>query len=256
MKLDIILRTHNLTEVHVRTFKLRYPNVPKIEVIKKCVKSLVKTANNLDIDVNITCLDDHSSDDCKEALHEIFKLSKHPVTFKELEGRGHNNSAYNQYLHARDSNADLVYCVEDDYLHCESALPEMLKDYETFKNLTNGEVALHPFDDPDNYKHRFVEQARIVQGGKRHWRTNTYTTYTFLGSPRIVRNNWNIFYIIAKNYLTELGEKHKIHEGTTINKIWRTQVNLFTPIPSLALHVQYDENIDKLTDWKKWWDNV
>lgn len=255
MKLDIILRTHDTSEVHVRPSKLRYPNVPKIEVIKKCVKSLVKSANLIN-DVNIICLDDHSTDDCKNALFDIFKLSRHPVTFKELECKGHNNSSYQQYLHARDSNADLVYCIEDDYLHCESALYEMLSDYKTFKTLTNNEVALHPFDDPDNYKDKFITDAKVVQGMNRHWRTNTYTTYSFLSSPRVVKNNWNVFYLISKNYLTEIGQKYNIHEGTTINKIWKTQVNLFTPLPSLALHVQYDENIDRLTDWKKWWNEV
>lgn len=256
MKLDIILRTHDNVDIHAYHKKPRYTNTPKIDIVEKCVRSLIKSANQLTIDVNILCLDDNSSDECLYKLNDIFNLSKHFVAIHNLKEKGFNNSGVKQFEYAKNSYADLVYCVEDDYLHTESALSEMIEDYIAFKKLTNAEVALYPFDDPDNYKQKFVEPCRIVQGCKRHWRTNTYTTFTMLTNPEVIRNNWSTFYTLAKHYITPFGESIKIHEGTTIDKIWREQVNLFTPIPSVALHMQYVEQMDKYIDWKSWWDNA
>lgn len=256
MKLDIILRTHDNIDIHAYHKKPRYTNTPKIDVVEKCVKSLIKSANKLNIETNILCLDDHSSNECLSRLDNIFSLSKHPVKIQHLEECGHNHSGVKQFEAGKNSNADMIYCVEDDYLHSESALQEMVEDYFTFKKLTNNEIALHPFDDPDNFKDRFVEPCRVVQGVKRHWRTNTYTTYTVFTNPIVIRNNWSTFYTLARNYLSPIGEKFQIHENTSINKVWREQVTLFTPIPSVALHVQYVEQMDKYIDWKSWWDNT
>lgn len=168
MKLDIILRTHDNIDIHAYHKKPRYTNTPKIDVVEKCVKSLIKSANKLNIETNILCLDDHSSNECLSRLDNIFSLSKHPVKIQHLEECGHNHSGVKQFEAGKNSNADMIYCVEDDYLHSESALQEMVEDYFTFKKLTNNEIALHPFDDPDNFKDRFVEPCRVVQGVKRH----------------------------------------------------------------------------------------
>jgi len=256
MKLDIILRTHDNVDIHAYHNKPRYTNTPKIDIIERCVRSLIKSANKLKIDVNILCLDDHSSDACLDRLHNVFKLSEHFIAINHLEEKGHNYSGVKQFERAKNSYADLVYCIEDDYLHTESALTEMVDDYTIFKKLTNNEVVLHPFNDPDNFKHRFIEPCRIIHGSQRYWRTNTHTTYTFLTNPTVIRNNWSIFYTLAKHYLTPFGESMKIHENTTINNVWRDQVTLFTPIPSIALHMQYIEQMDKYIDWKSWWDNA
>ena len=56
--------------------------------------------------------------------------------------------------------------------------------------------------------------------------------------------------------MTEWGEHNKIHEGTTINHIWRNDAKLFTPIPSLALHMGFDEQKDAYLDWKELWDSI
>lgn len=60
----------------------------------------------------------------------------------------------------------------------------------------------------------------------------------------------------ATEYMTEWGEANEIQEGTTINHIWRWEVKLFTPIPSLALHMGYERQLDPYIDWKKLWDSI
>jgi len=254
MKLDIFLRTHDKGDVHSDK-NGRYCGATKFEVIKRCVSSIIKSTNNVyNHDIKITCLDDHSSPDLINVLNNIFEKSIHSNELIHLEQHGNNASLLYQLELCKNSDADLVYLLEDDYLHCETAVEEMLENYEYFKLKLNREIAFHPYDDPDNYKDRYIDTTRIVLGSKRHWRLNSYSTGTFMVSPSIIRKNYDIYKRMFKFYMTPYGLSQNIHEGTTINKIWREQVYLFTPIPSVALHMQFEAQRDKFLDWKSLWD--
>jgi hypothetical protein len=93
----------------------------------------------------------------------------------------------------------------------------------------------------------------VVCGPQRHWRTNTHTTNTCWVEIQTLRRNWELFELLARYSSTPYGQEHHIFEASTINKIWREQVALFTPIPSLALHLQYEEHKDPYLDWTQWW---
>jgi glycosyltransferase involved in cell wall biosynthesis len=257
MKLDIILRTHDTSNIHEHPTQSRYCGETKQKIIEKCLKSLIGALNNCTEDVKIICLDDHSTKETKKIILDILNNSKVEYKFIPLKEKGHNYSSLQFFSEAKKSKADLVYLIEDDYLHFPNTIQEMINDYKMFKtNLGDKEICIHPFDDPDNYKPQFIFPSRIVLGSKRHWRTNTYTTFSFMCSPEIIRKHWDKFYILATEYMTEWGQKNNIHEGTTINEIWRNDVILFTPIPSIALHMQYEEQKNKYIDWKKLWDSI
>jgi FkbM family methyltransferase len=253
--IDIILRTHSFIDIHANPTP-RYCGVDKTTLIEKCIKSLVQSANNYRGNINFIWFDDHSSKDMIDRVFEVFSKSKHPVEFNALEQRGWNASGHAQFDRGRSSTADLVYFVEDDYLHYPTAIEEMVQAYRTFKRNLGDEIAIHPYDDPDNYLPLFIDECRIVLGKKRHWRTNKYSTFTFMCNPDIVRKFWSRFYTVATEYMTEWGEKNQIQEGTTINHIWRWEVKLFTPIPSVALHMGYERQLDPFIDWKALWDSI
>jgi len=253
IKLDVILRTHDKREIHVSKDP-RYCKANKTTVVKKCVKSLVETCNNSEHDITYWWYDDHSSEQTIEELHQIFKGSKHPYNFIPLESEGWQGSGLAQFERGRDSDADLVYFVEDDYLHYPTAIDEMVDSYYTFKENLGREISIHPFDDPDNYLPVWIEPCRIVYGKNRHWRTNLHTTFTFLCNPEVVRARWHVFYTMATEYGTLWGEMNHVNESTMINKIWREEVTLFTPIPSVALHMAYETQKDPYLDWKELWD--
>lgn len=254
MKVDIFLRTHDRSDVHPIKSG-RYCSDSKLEVVKRCFASLIKSCNNVhNYDLNINILDDHSTDSLLNYLSTSFEKCIHPIKLINLDVRGNNNTLLRQLELAKDSVADVVYLIEDDYLHYESAVSEMLDSYVYFKKMTQQEVAIYPYDDPDNYGNKNIEECRIVLGDKRHWRTNKYSTGSFMINPQIIANNFDIYYKFCELYMTPFGDAFNVHEGTTINKIWREQVYLFTPIPSLALHMQYEEQKDKFLDWKKLWD--
>ena len=256
MKLDVIVRTHNKTNVHVQN-ESRYCESDKTTLIYKCIQSLINSCDNTDYEIHYHWFDDHSTDDCIETLHKKFSSSKHPYTYYPTDETGFNWSAFYQFECGKNSNADLVYLVEDDYLHYPTAISEMVESYLDFKKNLDREVAIHPFDDPDNYKPRWIEPCRIVYGKHRHWRTNEYTTNTVMVNPEVIRQHWSKFYTLATEYGTVWGEtRGQVHEGTTINEIWRNHVSLFTPIPSLALHMQYKEQEDPYLNWKHLWDSI
>lgn len=254
--LDVILRTHDKRDVHVLK-EGRYCKSDKTTLILKCVKSLVESCNNTDYGITYWWYDDNSSEKTLDQIREIFDSAKHPYNFTPIEEHGWNASAYYQFDCGRKSTADLVYLIEDDYLHFPTAISEMVESYIDFKEKLGRDVAIHPFDDPDNYLPQWIEPCRIVYGTKRHWRTNYYTTNTVMCSPDVIRRHWSKWYTLATEYGTVWSELRggNIHEGTTINRIWRDEVSLFTPIPSVALHMGFEGQRDPYLDWQSLWDS-
>jgi hypothetical protein len=216
----------------------------------------VNSCNQSTHEIRYWWYDDHSSQQTVDELKQIFEDAKHPYTYIPLEEEGWNASGLAQFERGRDSNADLVYFVEDDYLHYPTAIDEMVDAYHTFKKNLGKEISIHPFDDPDNYLPIWIEPCRIVYGKHRHWRTNLHTTFTFLCNPELVRSKWHIFYTLASEYATLWGEMNHINESTMINKLWREEVTLFTPIPSVALHMAYETQRDPYLNWKELWNSM
>lgn len=256
MKLDIHLQTHSDISVHGAH---RYVGAPKSEVMLRCTRSIVTSINQAEGDIILRVFDDHSSQETITILHRILETCTYPVEFVALEDSGYNASCLASFSRARDDARELIYFVEDDYLHTPSAIPEMLEAHALFRDELGGqEVALHPYDDPKNYWHIPFghENCRVLYGTKRHWRTNTHTTNTCWIEAETLKRNWELFERLARYSSTPYGQENHIHEATTINKIWREQISLFTPIPSLALHLQYEEHMDPYLDWKEWWESA
>ncbi|MCV7410466.1 hypothetical protein AWC05_00280 [Mycobacterium florentinum] len=253
MKLDIHLQTHSEINVHGGQ---RYVDAPKSEVMLRCTQSLVTSINRAEGDIILRVFDDHSSPEVLPTLHRILETCDHPVEFIALDDRGYNASCLASFSRARDDARELVYLVEDDYLHTPSAIQEMFDVHKLLRDKLGGrEVALHPYDDPDNYRHPIFsrEDCRVVYGTERHWRTNTHTTNTCWIELETLGRNWELFELLARHSSTPYGQEHHIFEASTINTIWREQVALFTPIPSLALHLQYEGHKDPYLDWTRWW---
>jgi hypothetical protein len=254
MRLDIILRTCDHSNVH-NDWRVRYISKPKSEIIKGCVKSLFNSCKNID-DVFITILDDHSSNETINWLETELNNSKIPGKIIKLEEKGYNYSSHEQWKLCRDSNADLVYSVEDDYLHSPSAIREMIDSFKLFsQRLKNNDIVIYPFDDPSEYNPPNRKDF-IVHGSARHWRTGIFTTNVLFCKPKIFKEYWALFETLALKYNGDYLNPRSEHyeESNTIWKIW-TEGNVirFNPIPSLALHLQFIEQQDPFIDWEKWW---
>jgi hypothetical protein len=227
----------------------------KDELLKGCVKSLINSCAGIK-DLKLTVLDDNSSLRTVEWLNKTLHQSNLQYEFVQLSGRGYNHSAHEQWMRCRDSTYDIVYSVEDDYLHCDTAIQEMIDSFKLFEErLEKNDIVLYPFDEPTEYNPP-QRQDFIVHGSNRHWRTGIFTTNVMMTKPKIFQRYWNLFEILALkyngDYLTPRTEHYE--EANTIWNIWKdNKVLRFNPIPSLALHMQFEPQKDPFINWKNWW---
>ena len=149
-------------------------------------------------------------------------------------------------LFAKDHCEDLVYFVEDDYLHEKNAITEMIFTYERLASQTNKEIILCPTDYP--YLYTKADPTFVFLGSARHWRVVNETLCTFLTSTIILNNNWEKFTSMCK--FEHYPFEKPLHE------LYKSEY-CFSPIPSLALHCTNVNSIFGLSptmDWKKVWE--
>jgi hypothetical protein len=258
MNLEIVLRIHDGKNIHGNI--PRYIDIPKIDLIVGCVSSLINSANIAnDVNISFIILNDHCTQECIRKIHKIFKHSKHPYELINLEIPGFNYSGLKQFEYCKNSTADLVYSVEDDYLHTPEAIDEMLQTYFYIKEYyqVEKELCLYPFDNPEDYEFGYVVPGRIFRTPKSHWKEGIWTTFTMMTSPKVFQDHWIIFEKLASKYtpwngIDEIDEL--VHEGNTITEIWENYVVRINPIPSLALHVQFEKQRDPHINHQEWWD--
>jgi len=253
MNIEIILRTHDQSNVH--TDKERYCGSDKKTLVEKCLISLVNSANLVrGHTINYKILDDHSSNELIDSIYKIMDKSVWSYELFRMSKPGYNYSALKQFEYCKNSGADLVYSVEDDYLHCPMALTHMIDNYIDFKNKTGRETVIYPYDFEGDYRPDAMYPSYIVRGSNGPWRTGFWTTNTFLLRPQLVEEHWPLFYKLATEYNSDYSRPPPhVHEGNTICEIWKNHAVRFSPIPSLALHVQFEQHIDPYVDWQKWW---
>jgi glycosyltransferase involved in cell wall biosynthesis len=252
MTLDIILRTCDRANVHI-DWRTRYCNLPKSDLIKGCVNSLIRSCLD-NKDVNLIILDDHSSDQTLDFLNNIKSINTTIIPMTEY---GYNYSAHQQFLYCKNSQADLVYSIEDDYLHYPTAINEMVNSFNLFEiKLEGNPIVLYPFDAPEEYEPPKY-QCYVVHGSHRHWRTGIFTTNVLMTRPKLINDHWELFETLALKYNGDYTKPRTEHyeESNTIWNIWnRGDAIRFNPIPSLALHLQFDKQIEPFINWQDWWE--
>jgi hypothetical protein len=257
MKLHIVIRTHDGKNIHGN--KPRYIDVPKKDLIIGCLSSLINSANRVkNHSIHFTILDDYSTSKLISSLNSIFSHSNHSWELIHLQEKGFNHSGYMQFLTCRNSDADLVYSVEDDYLYQENAIPEMLFTYKYLKSYyhLNKELCVFPFDNKEDYEYTRIVPGRLFRTPIRHWKEGIWTTFTMMTTPKVFQDYWEVFEKLALGYKTwngidEIDEL--IHEGNTISDIWEKNVIRVNPIPSLALHIQFEAQRDPHIQHLDWW---
>jgi hypothetical protein len=257
MKLHIVIRTHDGKNIHGD--KDRYINLPKKDLIVGCLSSLINSSNLVkNHSIHFTILDDHSTEELINHLNDIFSYSHHPWKLIHLKEKGFNHSGYMQFLTCRDSDSDLVYSVEDDYLHQKNSISEMISAYEYLKSFYHleKELCLFPFDNPEDYDPYTIYPGRVFRTPTRHWKEGIWTTFTMMTTPKVFRDHWEIFKKLSLEYKIWNGIEpieNLVHEGNTISDIWEKYVIRVNPIPSLALHIQFEKQRDCHINHLEWW---
>ena len=156
------------------------------------------------------------------------------------------SNIHKSLLIAKNQCNDLVYFVEDDYLHKQDSINEMIFAYERISSQINKELILCPADYP--YLYTKIDPTNIFLGSNKHWRRVEETLCTFFTSKIILQKYWNKF--ISMCQFEHYPFEQPLHD------IYKSEYCL-SPIPSLAIHCTNINSIFGLSpnvDWKKIWE--
>jgi len=267
--LDIIIRTcasvNMLTQNKTRLFE-----EPKIEYTLRTIKSLLNSANFepqlKGLKISFKVIDHNSTEENLKKINDVFKkfntdyeiinldVSKFKDQIDKTNQRGEtvtsnqmsNMANIHQSLLEAKKSEDLIYFVEDDYLHKKNSIKEMIFTYERISSQINREIIICPADYP--YLYAKTEATLNFLGHKCHWRKVGETLCTFLTSKQIIEKYWD-------KYVSMCQTEHAPFEKP-MHEIYEKELCI-SPIPSLAVHFTNINSIFGLSptvDWKKIWD--
>lgn len=248
----IVLRTcTRVNMLHGEENGGRYHKASKHQLVNTCLSSLVDSINHCSGHaVKLIVLDDHSSESAIVDFKTILSKCKSPTEFISIDGgTGASYTCKKVYELVDKHCTDLWYHAEDDYPHFQTAIQDMIDTVSSFETATGKMIAINPHDDVNRYAGQ-IYPSYILFGPYRHYRTVHETTYTCLAS-RSIFDKYKVHFDEAAEWILRKGE----HE--TINKVWnKPDVMLFSPIPSLSLHITTANLKDPYIDFEKFWNGI
>ena len=261
----VIFRTNTDIEIWDQS-KKRLFEKPKIEYSLRALKSLIRSINFSktkypNLIFKIIIVDDKSKvenlDKIKKIIdgnsldssivflkHEKYKnkikKQKNDQTFSNLA------SLLQSFELGKEYGEDLVFFIEDDYLHFEPMMEEMIASYERIASQVNRDIFMCPTDYPYLYMNN--EKTNILIGNKRHWRTINQTLCTFMTTKALLNKYWENFY----NTCLDRNDPFEKY----LNEIY-TKEFCISPLKSLSLHltnVNSSYGLSPFINYKKLWD--
>ena len=260
MEFLIALQTHNLSNSQ-DTYKpyegfefKRYGCNDRNELIKRCTRSLIRSINYAqdklpDWKFKLNVFDDHSSEFGLQLIKNNLALANFSTKLYHNELPGLLPSLRYCYENMRDEGKDLVMQAQDDYLFDEQCFYQCILHWLKFQPKFEKKLSLLPYNDPYRYWDHNVVPVRIVQGPDRHWRQTYQVPCTFITHHDVVINEWDLFDKICN------GHPHDPKlEDDSVNLLWQKRdYVVMSPIPTLSIHFQTENEKDPYLDWQSWW---
>jgi hypothetical protein len=249
----VVLQTHS--KGNRDDSQTRYCNAPKIEVSLRCIFSVIDSLNYAqeqypDYEIELQIFDDHSDQEFLDILQKLIDTAKIKINLTHLKTYGIMPSILRCYEHGKNYGKDWVYFVQDDFLHQQNSVELMIHAINQFSCNLGQPASIFPFNKPAEYHdpENTAVKCNIVVGKDRYWRTNIHVAVNLMTHASIIKQNWDLFYKMATS------EVSGTMEIESICKIYyERKYYCFTPIPSLALHLQTDWDKDFFIDWESWW---
>jgi len=238
-KIEYSLRSLNSLIKSINFSKNKYPNIKfKIIIVddkskEENLNKIKKLINDSNLDISIIHL--------KHAKYkDKIKQQKNDQTFSNLA------SLLQSFELGKEHGKDLVFFVEDDYLHFEPMMEEMIASYERIASQVNKDIFMCPADYPYLYMNN--EKTNILIGNKRHWRTINQTLCTLMTTKSLLDKYWDNFY----NTCLDRNDPFEKH----LNEIYVKEFCI-SPLKSLSLHltnVNSSYGLSPFVDYKKIWE--
>ena len=259
----IIVRVNTEIEVWDQN-KRRLFEKPKIDYSIRSIKSLIKSINLCqkkysDLKIKTIVLDDSSKEENLEKIKQIIKevdseiISLDTKKFetkikkqKSQETFSNLASLFQSFEIGKKIGEDLIFFIEDDYLHFETMLDEMISTYERVSSQVGKDIFMCPADYPYLYMNN--EKTNILIGNKSHWRTINKTLCTFLTSKKLLDLYW-------ENFSKNCEDRHDPFEKY-INEIHKNEFCI-SPLKSLSVHltnINSSYGLSPFINYKDLWD--
>ena len=244
-KSEYTFRSLNSIIISLNQAKISFPQIEFDIIIvdhnskKSDLEQMKKQLNKSHLTNSIVSL---NLDEFKDKIKNVNAENKN-VTENQMSNM---SNIHKSLLIAKSQCKDLVYFVEDDYLHQQEAIREMIFAYERIASQTNSELILCPSDYP--YLYTKIDPTNIFLGSTKHWRVVGETLCTFLTSLNILQKHWDKF--ISMCQFEHYPFEQPLHD------IYKSEYCL-SPIPSLAFHCTNVNSIYGLSptmNWKKIWE--
>ena len=259
----IVVRMNTEVEIWDQN-KKRLFEQPKVEYSYRSIKSLINSINFCQskypkIKIKTIIIDDNSKDKNLNRIKKLInnqnikiislihdnyknliKEQKSKETFSNLA------SLMNSFEIGKNQGDDLIFFIEDDYLHFEPMLEEMVSSYERISSQLKKDIFMCPSDYPYLYMNN--EKTNILIGNKRHWRTINKTLCTFMTSKNLINKYWENFEKTCKDR-NDPFERY-------INEIYDKEICI-SPLKSLSLHltnINSSYGLSPFINYKKLWD--
>ncbi len=261
----IIFRTNTNVEIWDQN-KKRLFEYSKIEYSTRSLNSLINSIKFLkkkfpSINLKLIILDDHSKEENLDKIRKISKLTDNSEIislnhdkYKSIIKKQRSIDTFSNLASLRESfeigkerGDDLIFFVEDDYIHFEVMLEEMITSYERLSSQLKKDIFMCPSDYP--YLYMKNEPTYILIGNKRHWRTVNKTLCTFMTSKNLLVKYW-------ENFEKTCVDRHDPFEKY-INEIYQKELCI-SPLKSLSLHltnINSSYGLAPFIDYKKLWED-
>ncbi|MDA7781519.1 glycosyltransferase family 2 protein [Candidatus Pelagibacter sp.] len=238
-KIEYSIKALNSLIKSLNFSKTKYPNIKYKTIIvddkskEENLNKLKKLIDGSGLDISITPLN-------HEKYKDKIKQQKNDQTFSNLA------SLLQSFELGKEHGEDLVFFIEDDYLHFEPMMEEVIASYERIASQVNKDIFMCPADYPYLYMNN--EKTNILIGNKRHWRTINQTLCTFLTTKSLLDKYWDNFY----NTCLDRNDPFEKY----LNEIY-TKEFCISPLKSLSLHltnINSSYGLSPFIDYKKLWE--
>lgn len=257
-KINVVLRTCD--KKSVRNNRI----VDKVDCIKRCFYSLTTSLINSGVEYSLHVIDDGSSESTRDYLKKTAPTASFdfvdrqddPTDNVKKKSRYTVKLAYDYIRQLPES--ELVYIVEDDYLHFPDAITRIMLDWKYFSQyLATEKIGIFPQDFPELYPHNrnkfndtYVKPCFVIPGPDRYYRTTWFTHESFVVKKSLITENQFYF-----DGLLEIGTREGAWEGDTISNVWqKPDVVMLMPMKTLAIHLGTENDISFYTEWRDLWE--